>query len=181
MPVSPWGSGGCSADCPVWVQRGDVVDAVVEDRGYLRVLRLAWLEDAGPAGPHALVERARVTGPGFAQRLVVAAPAAVDQAEPDHREQVGVEAQPEPAAVSGIGGRYPSCGQPGQVVQGEGAAIRAHGRPEVDAAEHRPGVLVAGLAEQAAAGLVDQPPGRRDVEPPGRPDGQAGMNPPGGV
>src|SRR6202167_5483419 len=103
-----------SGNGPVRAQAGDAVDAVIEDRGDLGALCLTRVEKPRPARLHRLIERARVTRPWLDQGLVVAAPAAVDEAEPDHGEQAGVEAQAEPAAVGNIGGRDPAGGQAGQ-------------------------------------------------------------------
>src|ERR1700733_1493667 len=157
----------CSGNGPVWTQVRDAVDAVIEDRGDFGALCLARVKKPRTARLHRFVEWARVTRPRLDQGLVVAAPAAVNEAEPDHGEQAGVKAQAESAAIGNVSGRDPAGGQTGQVVQREGTPIGSHGLPEVDAAQHGPRIFVTGAAEEASTCLVHQAAGRGNVEPPG--------------
>src|ERR1700689_2063164 len=106
LPIARWSmvlllraSAHWSGNGPVRAQAGDAVDAVIQDRGDLGALCLTRVEKPRPARLHRLIERARVTRPRLAGGLVVAAPAAVNEAEPDHGKQSVVEAQAEPAAI----------------------------------------------------------------------------------
>src|ERR1700733_5315600 len=110
-----------SGNGPVRAQAGDAVYSVIQNRGDLGALCLTRVKEPRPARLHRLIQRARVTRPRLDQGLVIAAPAAVNEAEPDHGEQAVVEAQAEPAAIGDVGGRDPAGGQAGQVVERERA------------------------------------------------------------
>src|SRR5436190_325014 len=107
LPVVPWWNETSAMrtlpllrrNRSVRFEQGDGRDAAVDDGGDLGLESLPRTESACAPGRHGFGERARIAGPRLHDRLVVVAPAAVDEPKPDDAEEVSVEVE---ETVAGI-------------------------------------------------------------------------------